>query len=104
MERQNINQKRYLSHDHQEEEKFRVDLTPVQEEHLAAILLAFQRLGRKKYEAGQREHGGDLFKKDQLELLTEIREEAIDLFVYAQTAIQKQIHIDREHRRIRGRK
>src|SRR3990167_2526215 len=43
----------------------------------------FSRLMHKKYEAGQKEHGGDLW--DKTGMLTHAIEEVIDLAVYLQT-------------------
>ncbi len=57
--------------------------------HRERMIMAFCDLARKKYDQGQREHGGDLQKKSQIKLLLEIRDEAIDTFIYAQTAIDK---------------
>lgn len=61
------------------------------EKHLESILKSLLTLTRSKYEAGNREHGGDLSEKSTLELLMEIRGEAIDTLVYTQTAIQNEI-------------
>lgn len=52
---------------------------------------ALRLLVPKKYERGARQHDEDLTQKTTLELLTEIRDEAIDQFVYAQTPIQKEL-------------
>lgn len=57
--------------------------------HCQRILLSFNALAGTKYAKGFVEHGGDLQDKTPLELLYEIRDEAIDTFIYAQTAIDK---------------
>jgi hypothetical protein len=48
----------------------------------------FEHRVEEKYLAGQEEHGGNLFKKarDLDWLLTQLEDEAIDLFVYVQAA------------------
>lgn len=53
------------------------------EEHLRRILAQFNTDARKKYEAGQREHGGRLWTKSGI--LDNAIEEAIDLVVYLYT-------------------
>lgn len=55
-------------------------MTTQQEQHLANIKEDFLREVDKKYRAGQKEHGGDLWlKKD---LIDKALEEIIDLYVY----------------------
>mgnify|MGYP001565595015 CR=1 FL=1 len=67
----------------------RKELTQAQKHHREGIVYAFRNLAREKYEKGCLEHGGDLEAKTIHELLLEIRDEAIDTFIYAQTAIDK---------------
>lgn len=50
--------------------------------HLDDIVVELARLVRVKYERGQREHGGRLWRKPQLERLTD---EVLDLAVYTFT-------------------
>ncbi len=57
--------------------------------HRERMLADLVLLARAKYNRGYEEHGGDLIHKSIRELLLEIREEAIDAFIYAQTAIDK---------------
>jgi len=38
-------------------------VTPKQEQHLQFIIAEFKRLYEPKYRAGQKEHGGDLWRK-----------------------------------------
>jgi len=38
-------------------------MTPKQEQHLQFIIAEFKRLYEPKYRAGQKEHGGDLWRK-----------------------------------------
>lgn len=58
-------------------------MTEPQETHLAEIKAHFLREVDAKYRAGQREHGGDLFRKNISALIREIKQEAVDLYVYA---------------------
>lgn len=58
-------------------------------EHRDRMLRVFALLAKNKYMQGYAEHGGDLQSKSPLELLCEIRDEAIDTFIYVQTAIDK---------------
>jgi len=60
----------------------REEMTTAQEYHLARIKNRFLRRVDKKYSAGQKEHGGDLFNKPNLPMLLE---EADDLVVYSYT-------------------
>ena len=59
-----------------------------QEHHVGNLLTAFKILADQKYRDGAKRHKGDLHRKNVLELLLEIRDEAIDTFIYTQTAIQ----------------
>lgn len=58
-------------------------MTTQQEEHLAIIKANFQREVDVKYRRGQEEHGGDLFRLNISSLLREIKQEIVDLYVYA---------------------
>lgn len=58
-------------------------MTPNQEEHLARIKAKFLADVDKKYRAGQKEHGGNLYeKKGMLDMAIE---EVTDLAVYLYT-------------------
>lgn len=56
---------------------------PEQEDHIDRILREFNAEARAKYEAGQQEHGGNLWEKRGM--LTHAIEEAIDQVVYLYT-------------------
>lgn len=58
-------------------------MTSEHEQHLERILSRFVADCRAKYEAGQIEHGGELWKKPGI--LENAIEEAIDLIVYLYT-------------------
>ena len=58
------------------------------EAHLQRILTQFNADARAKYEAGQVEHGGDLWRKPGM--LDHAIEEAIDLVVYLYTMREQQ--------------
>jgi len=58
-------------------------MTPDQEEHVKRIITKFSSLIDGKYRNGQREHGGDLWKKDGL--LDMAIEEVVDLSTYLLT-------------------
>jgi hypothetical protein len=58
-------------------------MTKPQEAHLAAIKARFSSEVDGKYRRGQREHGGDLFRLNISSLLREIKQEILDLYVYA---------------------
>lgn len=58
-------------------------MTKQQEAHLAIIKANFQDEVDTKYRAGQKEHGGDLFRLNISSLLREIKQEIVDLYVYA---------------------
>jgi hypothetical protein len=55
-------------------------LTPLHEAHRERIIAAFTKDFRAKYDAGQREHGGNLWENPAL--LDESIKEAIDLVCY----------------------
>lgn len=60
-------------------------MEPHQEDHLARILDAFERICDRKYRIGQHEHGGDLHKKSTAWLLDQAILEAVDQVVYLLT-------------------
>jgi hypothetical protein len=60
-------------------------MSPAQEAHLAFIKTHFSNLVDKKYRKGAKEHGGDLWGKDQLVLLDAAIDEAIDQVTYLLT-------------------
>lgn len=64
-------------------------MTPEQEQHLYDIKELFVGMVDKKYRRGQAEHGGDLFAKNEIDLLDMAIEETIDQFVYLITARNK---------------
>lgn len=66
-------------------------LTADQQRHLDWICSETESATRKKYTAGQLEHGGDLWRKPQGEFLLE---EALDQVTYALT-------LRRQHRELR---
>lgn len=55
-------------------------MTPAQEKHLASIKKQFSKDLDKKYRAGQKEHGGNVWLKDGM--LDNALDEVIDLVVY----------------------
>lgn len=62
-------------------------MTPEQEKHLQEIKDNFVKEVDKKYRAGQKEHGGDLWDKPMID---NALEEVLDLYVYLRT-LKKQI-------------
>lgn len=64
-------------------------MTKAQEEHLTRIQSQFHDLVNDKYRAGQKEHGGDLWKMSVLKLIDCAIEETIDQFVYLSTLRDK---------------
>jgi len=58
-------------------------MTDQQEQHLANITEDFKRLASEKYRAGQKEHGGNLWRKKGL--IDMAIDEAIDQIVYLMT-------------------
>ena len=64
-------------------------MTVDQTKHAMRIIDTFRDLAFKKYQQGAKEHGGNLWEVDILPLLYELRAEAIDSFVYVQTAIDE---------------
>lgn len=63
-------------------------MTNEQNSHLNSLVAVFTELVTKKYTAGQKEHGGDLWKKKGL--IDMAIDEAIDQVVYLLT-LKKQI-------------
>lgn len=55
-------------------------MSPEHERHLSRIIFKASELIEAKYRAGQKEHGGNLWEKDNL--LDEAINEAVDLVVY----------------------
>jgi hypothetical protein len=60
-------------------------MTLAQEMHLKSIKESFALAVDAKYRAGQAEHGGNLFEMDTMDLIRNLKEEAIDLWTYACT-------------------
>lgn len=58
-------------------------MTKKQEQHLARIKKSFLKEVNLKYRKGQKEHGGNLI--DNPNLIDEVMNEAIDLYVYLHT-------------------
>ena len=71
-------------------------MTERQEQHLQGLIAKFARLADAKYRAGAAEHGDDLLDSPVLRVLKMGREEAIDAFIYNETAIEL------EEKRLRG--
>jgi hypothetical protein len=65
-------------------------MTEEQQEHIVRIQLDFNAMSQKKFEAGAREHGGDLRDMTILQLIENAMDEAIDQFVYLHTAWEKE--------------
>ena len=61
-------------------------MTPAQESHLRDIKSSFEASVDAKYRKGQAEHGGNLWDRNTL---SDIKDEAVDLFTYICTAIEK---------------
>lgn len=66
------------------------EMTPVHEAHLSHVVRAQSRLIDAKYRAGQRDHGGTLFKKPGM--LANAIDEQVDLAVYLIT-LHEQIEV-----------
>jgi hypothetical protein len=82
-------------------------MTPEQQQHLDTLCAQIVSGVSEKYEAGQREHGGDLWKKRGM--LRAAIDEANDLQVYLRTLLQQldrlyiEGHIDRfAHQELTG--
>lgn len=63
------------------------------QEHIEDIAETFEDWMAHKYEAGAKEHGGNLWEMRQDDLLDNAIDEAIDLFVYLYT-LKKQREAD----------
>lgn len=57
-------------------------MTDAQEQDLKEIKLTFAEAVEKKYRAGQKEHGGNLWDRDPV---PEMQSEIVDLFTYYKT-------------------
>lgn len=64
-------------------------MSPEQERHLGRLNKMFALVNSPKYIKGQEEHGGNLYDMTPFQFALNIREEAIDLFNYAQSLIDK---------------
>lgn len=62
-------------------------MTPQQEQHLQQIQQEFGSALSLKYQAGQKEHGGNLWERNCLE---EAMKETVDLIAYIHTALNNQ--------------
>lgn len=62
-----------------------------QRRHLLRIKAKFQDEVDWKYKKGAREHDNTLLSMSVIELLTEMKQEAVDLYVYAETAIEREL-------------
>ena len=63
-------------------------MTPEQEQHLHTIKETFDIWVDRKYRAGQKEHGGNLFDLSFESLLDNAIDECVDQFVYLLTIRQ----------------
>ena len=63
-------------------------LSPDREAHLKEMQDSFLKLSRKKYEAGQVEHGGKMWEKPGM--LEHAKEEIVDLWHYI-TTLERQV-------------
>jgi len=63
-------------------------MTKEQRESMEMALRVAAILGKQKYEAGQGEHGGNLWEKSPKEIYYNILEEAIDSMFYAVAGLQ----------------
>jgi hypothetical protein len=72
---------------------YRDTMTPEQEAHLARVKARFLAEVDAKYRAGVREHGGNLWERTKMDLIRELKAEAVDLYVYAQT-LEDDLHQD----------
>ena len=73
-------------------------MTKAQEKHLKFIISEFKRLVDPKYRTGQKEHGGDLWKKKGI--IDFAIEEAVDQVVYLLTIKQQFENLKRRLRRL----
>ena len=65
------------------------------ENHLRRIKNKFLEKVDSKYRAGQKEHGGRLWEMKPTQLAREVRNEAIDQFVYIYTLIELVDYLER---------
>ena len=72
---------------HELREKYGQDMTGAQCAHVERIIEDFAEAVYKKYAAGQKEHGGDLWLKPIVPQA--IMEEALDMVVYASTLLEQ---------------
>jgi len=63
-------------------------MTKEQRESMEMALRVAAILGKQKYEAGQGEHGGNLWEKTPKEIYYNLLEEAIDSMFYAVAGLQ----------------
>ena len=68
-------------------------MTKDQTKHMEASLERFQEMGAKKYKAGQKEHGGNLWQKPGM--LDNMEEEVVDMWHYIQ-ALRVQLEEQQE--------
>lgn len=70
-------------------------MTPQQHEHVHHLVYLLQTLLEPKYEAGAKEHGGNIWELSDEQLEAEETNEMIDLLVYRLTRIlKKQLDAD----------
>jgi hypothetical protein len=62
-------------------------MTDAQQAHVQGIVRRFNEAVTEKYDKGQREHGGDLWRKPGM--LAAAKDEAIDLWIYLDTLEQQ---------------
>ena len=60
-------------------------MTPEQEAHLRSLKERFAAEFEAKYRNGQAEHGGNLYEMPAYALITNLKQEALDLWAYACT-------------------
>ena len=70
-------------------------MTPDQERHLQGSFIRFHADYRKKYEAGQKAHGGNLWEKGLKFFARAAREEAVDQIAYTDGINQTVAAIDK---------
>lgn len=69
-------------------------MTPEQEQHLHQIKQTFDIWADRKYRAGQKEHGGNLFDMSHEQLLDNAIDECIDQFIYL-VSVREKVKIER---------
>jgi uncharacterized coiled-coil protein SlyX len=65
-------------------------MTPAQKDHMNTLVEKFREMHTKKYEAGQEEHGGNLWQKDLMWVIQAAKEEVIDQWAYLDV-IERQV-------------